>query len=269
MGRPTKTDEISERVEYSGKIFIYLSQWKILYPVIDIVRALPKHTIITYKYGKGQDIIKTYGSQYNHNTFGVDLVQSKEYISELYHGKVQTVFIYSDVSDNVSKNLLLFTEKFKINTVCYSTFDKKYHFYDYTTCIVENDIGSSTGKCIRTVYDTPEDVIEKMNDLNELKSLKKINDLFPEFEIFEEIETKRESVLEDCVKKLKILSFQEKEKQDNSKIKVAFDPHLFKIKREEYIRQQKKIVYDDETQKPKNILSGLFKKKLTKIKAED
>ena len=75
MPRISKFDDIPfEKVIYSGKIFIYNSpEWNILYPIVNIIRLLKPNTIIGYKYGKGQNIIKTYGTQYFHRLIGYDL----------------------------------------------------------------------------------------------------------------------------------------------------------------------------------------------------
>ena len=139
MVRVTKSDEFVERIVYSGKILMYLNSWDVLYPVVDIIRLLPKNTIITFKYARNQEMIKMYGSQYNHNTFGLELKSNKDYTNELYHGKVQAIFLYSNTPDIVSTNLLSFAEKFKTNIVCFSTIDNKYHFYDYTTNFVDDN----------------------------------------------------------------------------------------------------------------------------------
>ena len=258
---PRIQQDIYEPVKHSGKIFIYIHEWDILYPVIDIIRILEKCTIITFKHTKGQNIIKTYGSQYSHVTFGLDLKTSKDYITELYTGKVKTIFIFSNTPDPTSTNLLAFAEKYRINTVCYSTIDAKYHFYDYTSNFTEDDIANSsiTKSAIVTQHNLPEEVIEKMNTLNELKELKKMQVFFPEFEIIPDLE-KSNSSMETCLEKLKISHQNEKAKKNAFQTKVLFDPHLSKLKRMEYIREQKNIKYPEPPSQ--NIkLSSLFKKK--------
>ena len=112
-----------------------------------------------------------------------------------------------------------------------------------------------------TEFTNPEEVIEKMILLNEMKGMKKLHELFPDFEILDE-PGQTENILDDCLKKMKNVDINIETKKEASKIKVAFDPHLSKIKKAEYQRQQKKIVYpDDPVEHPKCNLSQFFKKK--------
>ena len=49
-------DALYPKPEYWGKIMIYNSPtWDCLYPFVDIIRILPKDTIIAYKFGKNQE----------------------------------------------------------------------------------------------------------------------------------------------------------------------------------------------------------------------
>jgi hypothetical protein len=60
----TSDDSIFEIPNYWGKVFMYTSpSWNVLYPVVDIIRSFPKHTIISHAYTKGQQTIKLYGNQ--------------------------------------------------------------------------------------------------------------------------------------------------------------------------------------------------------------
>ena len=108
MPRPLKIEEPEyEKIIHWGKVFIYTDpSWNVLFPIVDVIRILPKNTMIEYRYGKGQNIIKTYGFQYNYRTMGVKLETKDDYLNALYKGNCKFIFIFSDKEDYVSKTLL-------------------------------------------------------------------------------------------------------------------------------------------------------------------
>ena len=123
-----KFDEtIFHKPNYMGKIFIYNSPgWNVLYPIVDIIRLLPKPMILTHSYKKNQGNIKLYGSQYGHSVMGVDLKTKNDYIN--YLKMVTFVFIFSDEEDPFASNVIKYCEVSKTPLFCYSNIDKLYHF---------------------------------------------------------------------------------------------------------------------------------------------
>jgi hypothetical protein len=241
--RLAKFDEtIFVKPNHWGKIFMYNNQaWNILFPVVDIIRILPKETIITFKHAKNQGNIRLYGSQYNHSVIGVDIKKKQDYISELK--KVQFIFIYSDQEDIFATNLIEYCKKTKTHYICYSNLDSVYHIF-------ENGNGTSL-----QIKD-PSEVIKKMEELKEKVLLDKLDYLFPEFEILEDPVSNERSSLDTCIGILK----NSQEKEASKKVystKLPFDPNFNKVKRLEHTK--KKVVYDDEIPVRKSI-SHLFKK---------
>jgi len=253
MPRVTKyEDAIYEKAEYSGKIFMYTSNsWNILFPVVDIIRSLRKNTIISFKYGRGQQYIKTYGAQYNHIIMGYDLKTKKDYLQNLK--AVKNIFIFSDESDIIADNLMKVSKKNNINIICYSNIDSIYHFYKGTE---------------KFSLKTPNEVLEKMYYYMELESAKKFADLFDDFEIIELPNESKIGNLEECVEKLKLNDIKEKKEKDKNSCKVLFDPHLNKLKQIEHERSQRNMIFPDsvdvinqkEQTKQKTILKRLFSK---------
>jgi len=227
-------DSLFPKPVYWGKILMYINpKWDILYPFVNIIRILPKDTIISHKYGKNQDNIRVYGTQYNHCVVGMDLKMRTDYINELKC--VKFVFIFSDTQDTLADNLIKYCEMSKTNLICYSSLDSIYHFYNEN--VVEQ-------------FKDPQQVIEKMVLINAQGMADKIQQLFPEFEITHEVEVKGESKLSSSLKILK-------EKSQNKKecYKIPFDANFNKLK---YLEQsKKKVVYEDF----KTNLSQFFKKK--------
>ena len=231
-----------------GKVFIYNDPtWGVLYPIVDIIRILPKGASIAFKNGPGQGIIRNYSSQYNYTTMGFDIKTKEDYLDVIYKGKVKFIFIFSDKQDAFSKNLLDFGEKFGINTICYSNLDKQYHCYSFNVNTPVNQ---------PKIFKTPSEVMEHMQSLNELNIVSKFNDLFPEYNILQGQPDQQDQPvnpvqpnqcnLEDCMEKMKIISDTEKEKKKASKnYPVAYDPHMFKLKKMEYFKTQRKINYDE------------------------
>ena len=255
MPRANKYDDIPfEQFISTGKFFIYCSpNWKILYPFVDIIRLFKKNSIIQFRYGKGQNHIHTYGLQYNHRVIGSELKTKQDYLN-LQRSRIKCFFIFSDSSDPVATNLLKCAEQFKVNAICYSNLDNVYHFYSYFNELVKKE------------FKTPEEVMEMVYLVENVNDVQKINNLFPELEILENVEVPAETTLEKCLNALKISTEQEKVKKEKMRT-VIYDPHIAKLKKMEYERAQKKIVYDDNIEdinkhlKKETSLSSFFKKK--------
>ena len=249
-------DTIYEKVKYTGKIFMYNSpEWEVLYPIVNIIRILRENTIIGHSYGKKQQTIATYGRQYNFLVLGYDLKTKKDYIENLK--AVKSIFIFSDSQDTVATNLINAATKNKINVICYSNIDKIYHFYDN----INNE---------KFEIKDPDEVIAKLYSLFELEEVRKIADLFPEFEIIESVVEKKYTSMEQCnsfLKQQREVNDKEKRIREEKFTKV-FDPHMNKLKKMEYDRSQKNIVYPDsmeilakkEADNRKTLLSRFFGK---------
>ena len=241
MPRQIKYDDIPfEKAEYCNKIFMYNEpSWDVLFPIVDIIRALEKHTIISFKYGKGTQFIRLYGIQYNHLVTGLDLKNKNDYIN-LNKAMVKFIFIFTDISDVVATNLIKTGKTYKIPTICYSNIDHVYHCY-------ENDINDTV-----TIIPKSTDVVEYINNIKAKKSVEKLAELFPEFEIIDHPVDNSYPVLEECVKKLRIVTDNENIKKESNKtikmcepgLKKFYDPNLNKIKKFEYDRKVK--VYEDD-----------------------
>jgi len=255
MVRTKYEDTVYEEVKYTGKIFMYSSiSWQVLFPIVDIIRLLKKNTVIGFKYGKGQQLIKMYGSQYSHCMLGYDLKNKNDYLVNLK--AVKNIFIFSDESDIVATNLMSAAKKNKMNVICYSNLDRIYHFYNNNSLPIE-----------KNTFKTPEEVIEKMYYLLDLEGARKIADLFPDFEIIDhEIDTS-ETSLDKCSKILKECATNEKKQKETTYAKI-FDPHLNKLKKMEYEHAHKNTIYPDsveylvqkENNKRKTLLSKFFSK---------
>ena len=89
------------------------------------------------------------------------------------------------------------------------------------------------------------------------KDLSKFDTLFPEFEILPE-PPKEQIILDKCIEKLKLVKVQDKKEH------IIFDIHTAKLKKMEYLRSMKKIIYEDDLEKInkqcKNSFSKFFKK---------
>lgn len=249
-------DSVCEKVEFSGKIFMYASRsWNVLFPIVDIIRILKANTIIAHVVGKGQNIIRMYGSQYNHRMLSYELKNKKDFFENLR--TIRTIFIFSDESDTTSTNLINFAKTNKINVVCYSNLDTIYHFYNYSESKAEVDKFS---------FKTPELVIEKMYYYFDLEHFKKYTELFDDFELIELPTENKKSVLDECIEKIKEVQVSEEKKKVYTKL---FDPHLNKLKYMEYQRSQKNMIFPDNVENiikkqqdsQKSLLSKFFKKK--------
>ena len=243
-------DDIFSRPNYWGKILIYNSpDWDILFPVVDIIRILPKETIIASKNGKNQSNIRLYGSQYNHLVLGIDLNNRRDYIEHLKC--VKFIFIFSDTQDTFAENLIKYSETSFTHLICYSNLDSIYHFYEY----------SENKETIVHQIKDPQKVIEKMESLTAKGVVDKFKDLFPEFEIIEPEEIQKISNLEKCLIILKDSQGRYPQKVKPMSNKLPFDPNFSKIK---YLEKSKeKVIYDDEIKqsKGKSLFSDFFKKK--------
>jgi len=249
MPKPQKYDEaIFTKPVYWGKILMYNSEnWDILYPVVNIIRLLAPNTIISTRYGKNQENIRMYGVQYNHNVVGCEIKKRNDYINELKC--VKFVFIFSDNQDTTGDNFIKYCELSRTCYICYSNLDKLYHFYDF-----------SNEKKIVHEFQDPQQVINLMELINAKGLADKLQELFPEFEITEQVTEKKSTKLEDALKILK-----EKSQQQPKVYKIPFDSNFNKLKRLE--AGKKPVVYDDELPikrevvlKKKNNLSQFFKK---------
>jgi hypothetical protein len=249
-------DAVYEKVEYSGKIFMYNDvKWDTLYPIVDIIRLLKPNTIIAHMYGKNQITVPMYGRQYNHLVLGYDLKKKQDYLENLK--AVKNIFVFSDQSDTIATNLMNAAKKNKINVICYSSHDKIYHFYDYNL----------DGKF---EFRDPEEVVAKMYYLAELEQTRKISDLFPDFEIIEPVVEVRASTLDQCSRFLKgqreINETAKKQREEN--FTKVFDPNLARLKHMERERNDRNMVYPDsveilakkDSDKRKTLLSKFFSK---------
>ena len=128
MPRQMKYDDVPfEKTEFSGKIFMYSTPgWEILFPIVDIIRLLKKNTIISTRNGKGQNDIRTYGSQYYHRMLHNDILSKKDYLDVFK--SVKCVFLFNNTSDFVVTNVLQVCKTLSVPTVCYSIIDSVYHF---------------------------------------------------------------------------------------------------------------------------------------------
>jgi hypothetical protein len=225
-----------EKTTFNGKVLMYCTPgWETLYPIVDIIRLLKSNTIISFKFGKGQGIIKTYGMQYGHRVTGYQIGNKQEYIDALR--MVKCVFVFTDSADSYAETFINMAKTLKILLVCYSNLDKVYHFYN-------NDSKIN----IKTAQET----IDHIYTYFDLVEATKMAELFPDFEIIEApVEEPKESVLDECLKKLKKVNLNEKIKKDSITTKV-YDPNLVKIRAMEESR--KKVSYDESYSKA-NIFS--------------
>ncbi len=246
-GSSSKIDELLfQKPNYWGQVFMYNSAcWKVLYPIVDLIRIFPKPLILKHGYKKNQQDIKLYGQQYGHLVTGIDFAKKEDYVKNLKLVKI--VFVFSDVQDNFADNLINYCKLSKTPLVCYSSLDSLYHFYI-----------DSTKECLNT----PEQVIEKMEEIKQMKEMDKLNQLFPEFDLLNENE-KKEPVLDNCIKILN----DKKTEIDSKKVfvaKVPFDANFNKLKKIEHNKKKEKETYDDEPPKQvtsKKLLSEFFKKR--------
>jgi len=241
----TSDESIFEIPNYWGKVFMYTSpSWNVLYPVVDIIRSFPKHTIISHAYTKGQQTIKLYGNQYNHCVIGTELKKKNDFVALKM---VKFIFVFSDTQDTLATNIIEYAKKIGIPLICYSTIDNMYHF---------------TSKEKTVLIKKPEDIQNKMQEISELNHLSKFDELFPEFTVLEP-DKAIENTLDKCIEILNQTTLKEKKKKVFSE-KVPFDANFNKLKIKEKQKKQLAVKYDDElpTTKPVSSLSSLFKKRI-------
>lgn len=248
-------DAIYENVPTYTKIFMYISSnWDNLAPYVEILKNLNR-SIITYKYGKNQDNIRHYSIHFNHNVFGLEFKSKEDYIQNIIRGVVKFIFIFTDIQEPFSINIIQLSQKYSVPMVCYSNIDSVYHFYDY-----------SSGELERTLLSTPDEVIIKLNGVHEFGSFEKMVQLFPEFDIIPDIPVSNKN-MERCMEKLRMVNIVESEKKRKNSTKrlsldkPLYDPNLNKMKRLDATRAEKKIKYDDEPPPKKSSISNFFKKK--------
>jgi len=254
MPRIPKFEEtLYEKTEFSGKILMYSSiSWNVLFPIVDIIRLLKKNTIIGHTYGKGQTIIKHYGSQYGHTIIGYDLKNKNDYLQNLR--MINNIFIFTDESDVIATNLINASKKNKINVICYSNLDHIYHFYKN---------GSE-----KIIIKTPQEVIDLVYELSDFNEAKKMAELFPDFEIIEPSELLSKSTLEECMEMMKKVEIEAKNKQVVTN-KIYFDPATNKLKKVDYERSQRNRNYEEESAiadkkiaNNKSLIRSFFKSKV-------
>lgn len=235
-----KIEDIYEKSVLNGKVLMYCTPgWEVLFPVVDIIRLFKSNTVISHKYGKGQQIITTYGIQYNHRITGYDITKKSEYIDALR--MVKGVFIFTDSADSYAETFINLAKSMKILVICYSNLDKVYHFFNYLT--------GEPKIFFKTAHET---IDHFYNVFDEIAAIK-FAELFPDFELVHEpTEEPKESVLDECLKKLKKVDLTEKKKKDSITTKI-YDPNLIKLKKME--NDRKKVTYNDDFAKKTNIFS--------------
>jgi len=229
-----KYDDNYPVVKTSGKILMYIgTQWNVLYPIVELIKVLEPKTIIGYKYGKNQQIIKNYGSHYNHIVIGYSLDNKEHYISKIVNGHVSYIIIFDSSFDNpVTKNLVGISESFKINLVTFNLNTNTYKLKYYPCEQVPEKMN----------FGNPEHLVQKMNDLKESEMLLPWKNTFPEY-LLEQIEihpeedplkTKTDGALNECIEKIKSVTHCEQAKKDSSKIKF-YDPTMNVLRKHQYI----------------------------------
>ena len=211
MPRQSKIIDTYEKISFSSKLFMYVGQeWNNISPVVEIIKNLNKNSIISYKYGKGQSIIRTYGTQYFHHVMGCEFKNHSDYINNIVNGFVKFIFIFSDTSDFFTNNLVNLAKKYKIVLICYSNIDSIYHFYNYF--LQENNpIPIKSGI----------DVVSSMNQLHDYLLFKQVVDTFPDFDLIPENINNEFPVLERCLQILKDSNNTELLKKDKKKIQIV------------------------------------------------
>lgn len=262
MPRPIKINETYEQVSHWSKIFMYSQpSWNNIGPIVEIIKNLNKNSIISYKYGKGQHTIRTYGTQYFHRVIGCDFKKESDYMDNIVNGLVKFIFTFSDTSDSFIKNLISVAKTYKIVLISYSNIDEYYYFYNYA-------IDDRVPMKIKD----PLKVINSMNELNDYISFKEVVNIFPEykFDLIPEDINITSPLLERCLKILKESNNNEVIKKDKKKIQLI---DLNQSNSENNINSEniKSPVshvlspFKDtkkQNEKPKMLLSQFFKKKI-------
>ena len=230
------TNNNYEKIQFSGKIFMYHQKdWEVIYPIVELIKNLKEHTLIGYSYGKGNKIIKLYGTQYNHRLLGYTFENTTDYKKNLKMNNI--IITFSDVPDKFIDNLINYSKSNNKVIVCYSMLDNIYYLYDYS--------GSSNHDNVEK-FDNPLLLINKLYELLDFFSVKKFDDLFKDFDLINiEPDNSKLKTLEECKE---IIAKREKEeslKIEDKKIRI-YDPTmkanlamLRKYKREKALKNLK------------------------------
>jgi hypothetical protein len=226
MKKNAKYDDTYEKTNYITKIFMYCdSSIKTLNPYVDIIAKLDP-VILLYKYGKGQQNIRTFGSQHNHRMLGCDLETKDDYIKNLIKGYVKFIFIFSNSSTSFTSNLMNLAKTYKINAICCSENSEstpEYVLYPYSA--------NADPIKIKTV----DSLISSIKELIEYLKLKELNNVFPEFELIpDDVVSTEQPVLTKCLQLLKETTESELQKKTDKKIQIIksfYDPNLQKVKK--------------------------------------
>lgn len=272
-----KYDDNYPVVKTSGKIFMYIHpQWITLYPIVEFIKVLEPKTIIGYKYGKNQQIIKNYSSHYNQMVIGYSLDNKEDYLSKIVKGKVSYIIIFNNsLDDPVTKNLVSISESFKINLVTYSMNESSYQLKYYPSGLSSKT--PSEGVPEKMSFGSPSGLAKKMNELKEADMLSPFKQVFPEYLLEqvhivpEEDPLKTSGSLIECMEKIKSFTDCEQAKKDSTKIKF-YDPMVFVLRKQQYIIKkesepipEKQIPEKQIPEKPsskKLSITNFFKKKM-------
>lgn len=241
-------DEVQERVGYYTKIFMYSdNNFNNIFPIVEIIKNMQR-SIIGFKYGKGQNTIKTYGTQYWHLITGYTIKKEADYLEAIVNGNANFIFIYSDSSDYFSTNLINIAKKHSIPYICYSNLDNIYHFYN-------------NGNSEKVTFTSAIEVIEHLEELNDYHRIVKIASLFPGIDILPEPAFEDNKCLDRCIEKIRSMNNAHSEKMNQNKPKQMSISEI-KYKDREIIKRMKREVpvkYDDEPVKKPNSISKFFK----------
>ena len=187
-----------EKYDYYTKIFIYNDPlWNNLHPLVEVIRNLEKYAILCYKYGKGQQNIKNYGSYYGHRILGYDLNNKDDYSSVFRKTMIEFLFLLSDnLEDNVANNLIKVSKESNISVIHYK--ENKYYFdaqYYVGNTLVAKEY----------VFENPLDVCSKIKEISDLESVNEFAKTFSDFELIPETEKPivEKPVIEKCLEILK------------------------------------------------------------------
>jgi hypothetical protein len=222
--------QVYEKIKFSSKVFIYKSpEWKNEGAIIEIMRNLKKHSIISFKYGKGNNVIRTYGEQYSHRLIGQNFNKKEDYIQNL-NKFVQAVFIFNDTPNTFVENLITFCELHKKPLITF----ENYHY------VFNNN-----------QFKTAQEVLEEIENSQTLNQFANaFNDLFV---VTEEPKETSMTNLEKCRILLNQRDKEIKEQNELHKIKI-YDPNekntmkiLYKHKKE---HEKKNLVLPDDIHYP-------------------
>jgi len=230
-----------------GKVFMYINpSFNILYPIVDLIKILPENTSIINTYGKGQSLIRTYGTQYGYRVMTNNLKTPNDYTDTIVRSNVQFVITFSDTDDHVLTNLFRYANGYKICMICYSHVDRKYHFYYY-----------NNGTKHSTAYTDPQSVVSRMIETVEQEQVQKYRDMFPDIDLVDSPTNTKVPVLSECVEILKKQEERMKKKAEKDQVKILTNPILYKMRADQKERASKIEKYDDDlddlSKKMKNV----------------